>query len=290
VHLGHEAVAEVLAVGSDVRTVRPGDRVVVAFQISCGECDRCRRGLTGSCQAVAGTAMYGLGSLGGTQWGGMLADIARVPYADAMCVPVPEDLDSAAVASVADNVPDGWRTVAPALRAAGEPGELDVRVVGGGAKSVGLYAAGVAVALGARRVDYLDRDPRRLAVASDLGANAIEVAELPQRPDRRYPVTVDAGSTAESVVFAVRATEFGGTCTSVGIVWDPMTPMPLFDMYITGITFHIGRAMVRPARPAVLDLIAGGRLRPEAVTDEVVAWDEAPSAVLEPRTKLVLTR
>src|SRR3954447_8022649 len=106
--LGHECVAEVVATGADVLGVRPGDRVVVPFQISCGTCERCRRGLTGNCASVAPLSMYGFGALGG-EWGGMLSDLALVPYADAMLVPLPERVDPAVVPSAADNMTDGWR-------------------------------------------------------------------------------------------------------------------------------------------------------------------------------------
>jgi len=285
IDLGHEAIAEVVATGAAVSHVRPGDLVVVPFQVSCGTCDRCLRGLTGSCSGVPEQSMYGFGAFGG-DWGGMLSDLQRVPFADHMLVPVPAGVEPAAVASAADNMPDGWRTVAPALRA--RPG-ADVLVLGGGARSVGLYAVDAAVALGAGRVDYYDTDPARLAIASDLGANAID-AECPHRADRAYAVTVDAGASRASVACAARSTEPGGTCTSVGVIFEPATPMPLLEMYMKGVHFHIGRAMARPLIPELLGLVAAGRLRPQRVTDAVVAWEDAPGAVLEPHTKLVIAR
>src|SRR4051794_2082449 len=167
--LGHECVAEVLEVGADVRGAAPGDRVVVPFQISCGTCERCRRGLTGNCERVAPLAMYGFGAIGG-DFGGFLTDLVRVPFADAMLVRVPEGLTAEAVASASDNIADAWRLVAPWLE---EWPAADVLIVGGSG-SIGLYAIDVARALGAARVDYLDHDPGRLALASDLGAEAIE--------------------------------------------------------------------------------------------------------------------
>lgn len=286
VALGHEGVAEVVATGPGVRSVATGERVVVPFQISCGECDRCRRGLTGDCREGRAGGMYGFGAFGG-DYGGFLSDLVRVPYADAMLVPVPDGLDSEAVASASDNIPDGWRTVAPALRE--RPG-ADVLVLGGGCASIALYAVASAVALGAGRVDYIDSDPDRLAVASDLGANAVEAAEPPHRTERDYAITVDAGASRASVGCAVRSTEPGGTCTSTGILFEPETPMPLLEMYTRGIHFHIGRAMARPALEQILELCAAGRLRPERVTSEVAAWEDAPAAVLRRQTKLVLAR
>ena len=185
---GHEAVAEVLDVGDDVRTVRPGDLVVVPFQISCGECGPCTRGRTGNCASVPRLSTFGLGTMGGLAWGGLLADCALVPYADAMLVRVPNGIAPAAIASVSDNIADAWRTVGPQLQA--QPG-AEVLVVGGdaGPNSIGLYATGLAVALGAARVEYADNDPVRLAVAADLGAvparGAVPAQARRVRRDRR---------------------------------------------------------------------------------------------------------
>jgi threonine dehydrogenase-like Zn-dependent dehydrogenase len=282
VALGHEAVAEVVAVGRDVRSVTPGDRVVVPFQLSCGTCHRCADGQTGTCATLGGTPMYGFGAVGGDH-GGMLSDLARVPYADAMLVPVPEAIDDlSAIAGVADNVPDGWRTVAGPL--ARHPG-ADVLIVGGGTPSIALYAVDAARALGAGRIDYVDPDPQRRAIAADLGAEVHE-----ELPPGRWPITVDAGATGESVAAAARATAPGGHCTSVGIVFEPATPMPLLEMYLAGVTFAIGRAMVRPAIPAILEHAAAGRLRLDRVVDHVAAWDDAAEAVGGAHVKLVIAR
>ena len=105
---------------------------------------------------------YGLGSDGGLEWGGLLVDRGLVPHADAMLVPLPQGIDPAVVASASDNIVDAWRAVGPQLAA--EP-NADVLIVGGnaGPQSIGLYAAGLAVTLGAARVVYADQDPARLA-------------------------------------------------------------------------------------------------------------------------------
>ena len=169
--LGHECVAEVIEVGDAVRGVAPGDIVVVPFQISCGECAACALGHTGSCRSVPRGSAYGMQPLGGA-WGGALADVLRVPFADAMLVALPDGLDPVALASVADNVPDGYRAVAGPLAQA--PG-ADVLVVGGWARSVGLYAAACALALGAGRVVYADTDAGRLERAAALGAEPVAV-------------------------------------------------------------------------------------------------------------------
>jgi alcohol dehydrogenase len=209
----------------------------------------------------------------------------RVPFSDAMLVPVPDGLEPVSVASVSDNVVDGWRTVAPGL--ADRPG-APVLIVGGGARSIALYAVDAALALGAERVTYLDDDASRLSVAEELGAEVVDGP--PPRSHGSYPLTVDASSTVEGLHCALRSTEPGGRCTSVGIIYEPETPVPLLEMYTQGVHFHIGRAMARADMPAVLELTAAGKLRPERVTSRVVGWDEAIDAIAEPQTKLVISR
>lgn len=86
---GHECVAEVLSVGSEVETIRVGQRVVVPFQISCGICSKCREGFTGNCLAVPPISMYDYGLAGG-HWGGAIGDELAVPLADGMLVPLPD--------------------------------------------------------------------------------------------------------------------------------------------------------------------------------------------------------
>src|SRR3954470_13833067 len=163
--IGHECVAEVVETGDEVRGARPGDRVVVPFQISCGTCERCRHGLTGNCERVAPLAMYGFGAVGG-DFGGFLSDLVRVPFADAMLVRVPDGLAPEAVASASDNVADAWRLVAPWLE---EWPAAEVLVIGGSG-SIGLYAIDVARALGAARAASADIAAGRLAPPPALGA------------------------------------------------------------------------------------------------------------------------
>jgi alcohol dehydrogenase len=282
---GHEAVADVVAVGPDVRSVAPGDRVVVTFQISCGLCAPCRRGRTGNCAAHPRMATYGLGRMGGDEWGGLLADLAVVPHADAMLVPVPQGLDPTVIASASDNLPDAWRTVAPHLAA--DPG-VDVLVVGGdeGPHSIGLYAAGIAVALGAGRVVYHDVDPGRLAIAAALGADTREGP--PPRKLGAFPITVDASGNEAGLRCALNSTASDGTCTSPSVyLADPK--VPLLAMYSRCCTFHTGRAHVRAAIPAILDLTVDG-FDPSLVTSAVVPWDDATAALADPPMKLVISR
>jgi threonine dehydrogenase-like Zn-dependent dehydrogenase len=288
--LGHECVGRVVEVGDGVSSVAPGDVVIVPFQISCGACEACAAGRTGSCTSVPRGSAYGMKPLGG-DWGGALADRLRVPFADAMLVPLPAGLEPAAVASVADNVPDGFRAVAGPLAAA--PG-AEVLVVGGFARSVGLYAVAAARALGAARVVYADADEGRLESAAALGAETVPVPAGEAGPDwprriGRFPITVDASGDHGGLHAAVRSTAANGTCTSVAIYFEPETPLPLLEMYTRGCTLHASRVHARALIPDVLELVAAGSLRPQLVTSAVVSFDDAPDALTDPPTKLVLT-
>ncbi len=282
---GHEFVADVLEVGEAVASVRAGDRVIVPFQVSCGTCEWCRRGLTASCATAGAGAAYGMAPIARREWGGALSDCVLVPYADAMLVALPAGMEPASVASVSDNVPDGWRSVAPELeRRPGAP----VLVIGG-AGDVALYGVAVAVALDSTQVDYVDTDPRRLAVAERLGANPIE-----RTPDGsrlgRYPITVDHSSDGAGLQSALRSTEPEGTCTSTAIYFSNETALPMLDMYTRGVVFRTGRVNARSAIPHVLDLIQSGRLHPELVTTATVQWDDAPDALADLNAKTVIVR
>ena len=99
--LGHECVAEVVDTGDAVSSLASGELVSVPFQISCGECEPCRRGRTGNCAEVGFMSTYGFGPAV-ERWGGFLSDLVCVPYAEHMLVPVPDGVAPAAVASASD--------------------------------------------------------------------------------------------------------------------------------------------------------------------------------------------
>ncbi|GAA5144323.1 alcohol dehydrogenase catalytic domain-containing protein [Pseudonocardia eucalypti] len=285
-HLGHECVGEVLEVGELVGSVRVGQRVVVPFQISCGECAACRRGNQGSCTSVPPASMYGFGLAGGL-WGGALADRLAVPFADAMLVPLPDGLDPAAAAGVADNVSDAYRQVAPHLPAllAHDP-DAEVLIVGRLTRddpltsSTPLYAGLVARALGARRISVVDGRAEVRRLAGELGLRALD----PRRPKEwpTAPLTVDATGTPAGLRRVLRHTAPDGVCTCV---WSlhRRGGLPLAACYVRNVTLHIGRSHVRALIPGVLALMADGRLRPELVTTNVAGFADAPDALREHR-------
>jgi threonine dehydrogenase-like Zn-dependent dehydrogenase len=283
---GHEAVGEVVDAGPKANVAK-GDRVVVPFQLSCGRCATCKRGHPNTCEAYPARAAYGLKPASGTEFGGALSDLMHVPFADHMLVRLPKGLDPVAVASAADNVPDGWRAVAAPLRA--RPG-ASVLIVGGLAQSVGLYAAASAAALGAGRVLYLDDDPTRRAAAArfNVEVEPLALAERRERkPHEQFDITVDACGNPEALDFVVSSTACNGVCTSVAIYFTPTTPMPLLKMYGKGITFITGRVDARAGLPEVLAHCASGHFHPERVTSRVVSFAEAADAMTDSGPKLV---
>jgi len=251
------------------------------------ECSPCLRGRTGNCASVDFMSTYGFGPAV-ARWGGFLADAVLVPYAEHMLVPLPEGLAPAAVASASDNISDAWRAVAPAL--AEEPG-ASVLVLGGASSgSIGLYAAAIAIALGAASVTYVDADEGRRGVARSLGAETLALADAPQRLGP-FPITVDSCAEPDGLALALRSTAPDGTCTSTAIYFGEQPALPLLEMYTMCVTLKTGRAHVRPAMPHVLALAASGELQPERVTTRAVAWADAAEALLERDwTKLVIER
>jgi threonine dehydrogenase-like Zn-dependent dehydrogenase len=280
--IGHECVAEVVAVGAAVERVRVGQTVVVPWAVSCGTCECCRRGLTSKCRTTTQRtlAAFGFGPAGGP-WGGMIADAFRVPFAEHMLVPVPPAVPAARVAAAGDNLADAWRGVVPPLE--DRPGGR-VLIVGGGASSIGLYAAGLAVAHGASVVDYVDDDASRRAIAESLGAHTRT------RPAGAYDVVVEASSRAAGLRLALRALAPGGVCTAVGYYLAAGTRVPLMRMYATDATLRLGVSHARAVLPDVLAFVERTGFPAERVTTLTADWEDAPRAYTARTTKVVLQR
>jgi threonine dehydrogenase-like Zn-dependent dehydrogenase len=218
----------------------------------------------------------------------MVADEVRVPFADHMLVPVPADVPPLRIAAASDNLADAWRSVVVPLR--DRPGG-SVLVIGGGAKSIGLYAVGLAVAHGAAVVHYVDDDPVRRRIAEAFGADA-----FPARRRRRrttplgYDIVVEASSRAAGLRRAIRSLARGGVCTAVGYYLATGTRLPLMHMYATDATLRIGVSHARAVLPDLLAFVARTGYPAEQVTTLTADWDDAPTAYAARTTKLVLQR
>ena len=223
--LGHECVAEVVEKGAEVEGLAVGARVVVPFQVSCGACPLCRGGLTAHCETHGSFDMYG-GVGRHTARGGMLSDRVLVPHAGHMLVPLPAGLDPVDLASASDNIPDAWSRTAPDLL--GGRGK-EVLVVGGSARSIGLYCVAFAAAMGAARVDYLETDAERLRIAAALGGNPVKGGW--SRLERQYDLVINGTNRTEAIGEAVSRLRPGGVCTSLNIYFGKSVPVPFFQLY-----------------------------------------------------------
>ena len=172
--LGHENVGVVVEVGSAVDRVKVGDAVCLPFNIGCGFCENCEKGLSGFCLTVnpgnAGGA-YGFAGMG--PYSGGQAELLRVPYGDYNCLILPRDAEEkqSDYVMLADIFPTGFH--ATELEGV-QPGES---VVVYGAGPVGLMAAMSSMLKGASQVMVVDTHKDRLALAEKVGAIPIDDTE-----------------------------------------------------------------------------------------------------------------
>ena len=170
---GHENMGVIQELGSAVKNLSIGDRVVMPFNVACGFCKNCQRGFTGFCTTVnpgfAGGA-YGYVAMG--PWVGGQAEYLQVPFADFNCLTLPEGIENEAdYALLADIFPTGYHG---AELADVSPGE-SVAVFGAG--PVGLMAAYSSVIRGAAEVYAIDHVQERLDKAAEIGAIPINFDE-----------------------------------------------------------------------------------------------------------------
>lgn len=280
--LGHEAIAEVVAVGEGVKSLRPGDRVILSYYDACGRCVRCGSHRPSRCLTyspdMANRTWHGVGQ---TQTG-YFSDLVRVPSADYACTPFPSDLDPTHLASLGDNIGFAYEFVAPHLAA--RPGS-DVLVMGGGG-SIAIYAAAFAVAAGARTVVYSDWDPHRLTLAERYGATAVS-GPAPKQLGK-FPVVVDASANTDSLLCAIRSTDVEGQLSSVGGHFAP-APLPLFEMYLRGINYYTGPGFGIPNIAGAIGLIRAKEIDFSHVTSLVAPFAEAAGILREPPLKAVFT-
>ena len=269
--IGHEIIAEIVEIGEAAGKFSPGDRVFVPAQISCGTCGACLAGSTGRCISVPFAASYGMGRDGG--YGGGLADLVRVPFATAMLTPLPEGVDPVSLIGAADMAADAWRGIGPSLQ--GRPAAR-VLVIGGMPPVIGLYAAGLAVKLGASAVDYVDSDPERIAVASAYGARVL--ADLGAVEPGAYDIIFVANPSRAALERAFAAAAPGGTITSASPAIDGLLTIDTAQLYYRGVTWTIGRPDCRSAHDGTMHAWSSCGFRPDQVPTQHVEWDDAPDA------------
>lgn len=272
--IGHEAVGVVERVGPDVRRFAPGDRVVVAFVIACGDCWFCRKGQTALCEDYRnlGAGIFG-GGLGGAQ-----AEEVRVPAADVNLLGVPDDVEDERALFVGDVLTTGLYAAAR-----GEIGSDEtVAVVGAG--PVGFLAAQAALAQGAARVMAIDLEPERLALAETVGAEAVNAAERnPQAAvaertgGRGADVVIEAVGSPPAFGRALEVVRRGGRVVVAGMYASETVEAQLGVWWARGLDVRFtGVCPVHAWWERAMAELRAGRIDPTPLVSHRLPLDQAP--------------
>jgi threonine dehydrogenase-like Zn-dependent dehydrogenase len=315
--LGHEFMGEVVEVGSAVKNLKAGDRVVVPFPIACGNCFFCQRELYSLCEnsnpnawmaeklwGYSPCGIFGYSHLLGGYAGGQ-AEYARVPFADIGPIKVPDSLSDEQVLFLSDILPTGFMA---AENCGIQPGDT-VAVWGCG--PVGQFAIASAFLLGAERVIAIDRFQERLRLAATaLDAEPVDYTEdnvlelLKEMTGGRGPdACIDAvGMEAHahhSMAFAydrvkqammletdrpvalreaIQACRSGGTISVAGVYGGMIDKFPAGTLMNRSLTIRTGQTHVQRYMRPLLERIEKGEIDPSFVITHRLALDEAPLA------------
>jgi threonine dehydrogenase-like Zn-dependent dehydrogenase len=270
--MGHEAIGVVEAVGAEVRTVKPGNVVVMPFACSDGTCVFCHEGLYTACVHLS---FFGNAGMAGAQ-----AEAVRIPQADGTLFVLPVGEDDALMPSLltlSDVMGTGHHA---AVVARVSPGK-SVAVVGDGA--VGLCGVIAAKRLGAERIIVLGKHPDRIALAREFGATDVVSERGADAVERVHQLTGGHGVHAtlecvghgESMQTAIEITRPGGAVGRVGVPQEAAMPASLPAFY-HNVTIGGGPAPVRAYIGELLPDILEGRIQPGRVFDRVVNLDGVP--------------
>ena len=232
--LGHEAVGTIEAVGSGVKTIKVGERVLVSCITSCGTCRFCREGHAGQC--------LGGGWILGHKIDGTQAEYVRVPFADLSTYPAPAGVADEDILMLSDILPTGYEV--GVLNGAVRPGDV-VAVVGSG--PIGLAAITGARLFSPGHIIAIDLADSRLDAAKQFGADiAVNNArEDPLEVVRSLTdglgadVTIEAVGVPATFELAVALARPGGRIANIGVHGAPAT-LHLEDLWIRNITITTG--------------------------------------------------
>lgn len=293
--IGHEPMGVVEEVGAEVSGLAVGDRVVVPFQIACGHCWMCERGLPTQCETTqnrdqgTGADLFGYSSLYGSVPGAQ-AEYLRVPHADYGPIVVPQGPSDERLVYLSDVLPTAWQAVAYADPAPGSTllvlglgpiGQMCVRI----AQHLEVRVIGVdlvperldrAARAGAETVDLTSVDDVAEEVRSRTegrGADAVvdavgmeahgsPVAEISQKAIGLLPRKAAAAlmsrvgvDRADALVTALDAVRRGGTVSLSGVYGGQTQPLPLMQMFDKQLQLRMGQANVRRWVPDLMPLV-----------------------------------
>ena len=285
--LGHEFAGEVIEVGADLSKIQPGDRVVNMSLVADGTCAACRAGRVTQC---SGRALFGYSGVY-PRLDGAQAELVRVPHADTVLSPLPDEVSNEAAVFLADNLPTAYDAV---VRGETKPTDL-VCVVGLGA--VGLMAVMVALDIGAT-VFAVDGIEERRTLAAGLGARAVEPGEAQEAIAAETAglgadVVIEAAGSPGALDAALGLARGRGMVSVVGAHFEPDFPLDNGRMFAKELTMRwsIGDSLVH--RQRLIEMISEGRLDPPAVVTHRMPLAEAPEAyrLFDSReaTKIVMT-
>jgi threonine dehydrogenase-like Zn-dependent dehydrogenase len=228
--LGHEPMGVVEEVGSEVTHVQPGDRVVIPFNISCGHCWMCSRGLYAQCETTQnystgkGATLFGYTSLYGAVPGGQ-AEYLRVPQAQFGPIKIPEGPADQRFLYLSDVLPTAWQGV----QYADVPAGGTLAIIGLG--PIGQMAGRIAQHQGVERVIGVDLVPERLALAQRYGMETLDTRSVDDVAEALIEMTDGRGADGvlEAVGMEAHGSPFGKLAhAAVGMLPDKLA-RPMVD-------------------------------------------------------------
>jgi threonine dehydrogenase-like Zn-dependent dehydrogenase len=303
---GHEFTGVVEEVGPGVERLKPGDHVLVPFNIACGTCPFCRQELFGNChesnpEATAVGGIFGYSHTAGGYDGGQ-AQYVRVPYADVgpMIIPDGMDLDDAVL--LTDVTPTGYQA---AEMGGIKPGDT---VVVFGAGPIGIMAAKCSWLFGAARVIVIDQLDYRLEFVkkyaqceaynfneigdpvmfikkttdyfgADVCIDAVgcEAAGSALQTITGRKMMLQAGS-ATALQWAINSVKKGGVISIVGVYGPTANLIPIGNVVNKGLTIRANQASVRRLLPKLIEHVREGRLDPKGLITHRVPLEEVSEA------------
>ncbi len=302
--LGHEFMGEVVEIGTDVKKLQKGDRVVVPFPIACGNCYFCAREEYALCDnsnpkpwitekgyGYATAGIFGYSHMMGGYAGGQ-AEYVRVPFADVGPIKVPDHLSDEQVLFLTDIFPTGYQAADYCNIQGGDT------VVVFGCGPVGQFSIKSAYLLGAERVIAVDRVPERLEMArAQSGAEVLNFDEEAQLIEQIKELTGGRGPDAcidavgmeahgmgldgfydkvkqnlyaqtdrpTALRYAIQACRKGGTVSIPGVYGGIVDKMPMGVAFGKGLTMKMGQTHVHRYLRPLLDKIDAGDIDPSYI-------------------------